>query len=105
VTYAVYLTIDAQELPIRAGMTANAELITANLQDVLLVPNRAIIADRQSGKYYVDLLRNGETVRTEVRIGSRDSDYTQIIQGLEDGDQLTIGQERALDLLDGPPGG
>ena len=47
VTYEVYITIDAGDLPVLTGMTANARLITAQRENVLLVPNRAITADRQ----------------------------------------------------------
>ena len=87
VTYDVYLALGATDLPIRVGMTANANLITAQRSDVLLVPNRAITPDRTAGKYYV-MLASGEAV--EVTIGLRDEINTQITSGLNEGDQLLI---------------
>ncbi len=104
VTYQVRLSLDAGELPIRSGMTANAELVTDNREGVVLVPNRAITADRQAGKYYVNLVQGDTVARTEVTIGLRDNKYTEITSGLEKGDQLAIGEvKEVLDFTQGPP--
>ena len=103
-TYEVHLSLDAGGLPVRAGMTANAELITAYRENALLVPNRAIIADRQAGKYYVNLIQGDKVVKTEVTIGLRDKDYTEITSGLQEGDRLLIGEvSEKLDFREGPP--
>lgn len=104
VTYQVHLRMNAGKLPIRSGMTANAELITARRENVLLVPNRAIIADRQAGKYYVNRIQGDTVVKTEVTIGLRDKNYTEITSGLSEGDQLFIGEvSEKLDFRHGPP--
>lgn len=87
VTYAVYLALGDTDLPIRVGMTANADLLTAQRSDVLLVPNRAITPDRAAGKYFVTRA-DGEVV--EVTIGLRDDENTQITSGLEAGDELVV---------------
>ena len=87
VTYAVYLALGDTALPIRVGMTANADLITAQRSDVLLVPNRAITPDRTAGTYFVTRA-DGEVV--EVTIGLRDGENTQITSGLEAGDKLVV---------------
>ncbi|MBM4464936.1 MAG: efflux RND transporter periplasmic adaptor subunit [Chloroflexi bacterium] len=104
VTYQVHLSLDAGGLPVRAGMTTNAELVTASRENVLLVPNRAIIADRQTGKYYVNLVQGNTAVKTEVTIGLRDKNHTEITSGLDEGDQLFIGEvSEKLDFSQGPP--
>jgi len=51
VSYEVRLSLGQTDLPVRIGMTANADLITAARQGVLLVPNQAITPDRAAGKY------------------------------------------------------
>lgn len=86
-TYAVYLALSATDLPLRVGLTANANLITAQRSDVLLVPNRAITPDRAAGKYYVTRA-SGAVI--EVTIGLRDAENTQITSGLAAGDELLI---------------
>ena len=104
VTYQVRLSLNAGELPIRSGMTANAELVTASRENVLLAPNRAITADRQASKYYVNLVQGDTVVKTEVTIGLRDNKYTEITSGLKDGDELFIGEvSEVLDFTQGPP--
>lgn len=104
-TYQVRLSVQAGNLPIRAGMTANAELVTAQREHVLLAPNRAIIADRQAGKYYVNLLAGDQVVRVEISVGLRDKDHTEILSGLQDGDNLVVGEVQSkLDLSNGPQG-
>ena len=107
VTYEVHLSLDPGDLPVRAGMTANARLVTAERKDVLLVPNRAITADRETGTYWVNLLAaDNSTSQVQVRIGMRDNRYTEIRDGLQEGDRLVIGElNQGLDFTQGPPDG
>lgn len=104
VTYQVHLSLDAGDLPVRSGMTANAALVTASRENVLLVPNRAITADRQADNYYVNRIQGDTVVKTEVTIGLRDQNHTEITSGLDEGDQLFIGEvSEKLDFSQGPP--
>lgn len=105
VTYQVHLSIEATELPLRSGMTANAELVTARREGVLLVPNRAITADRSNGTYSVNRLQGDSVEKIQVSLGLRDNNYTEIRSGLNDGDRVIIGDyEEVLDFTQGPPG-
>lgn len=112
-TFQVRLALGETDLPVRVGMTANASLITAQREDVLLVPNRAIIADRAAGRYYVSLVESGADEQTTVRqvevsIGLRDAQYTQITDGLRESDRVRIGSLDAPlgnPFGDGPRGG
>jgi len=106
VTYEVRLSFDPEDLPVLTGMTANADLTTAQREGVLLVPNRAITADREAGRYYVNKIVDGEIVKTEVTIGLRDDALTEITSGLSAGDQVFTGTiEAGLDFRSGPPAG
>lgn len=106
VSYEVHLSLDAGNLPILTGMTANANLFTTQRQGVLLVPNRAIIADRQTAKYYVNRVQGDQMTKVEISIGLRDSSYTEITSGLQQGDQVYIGTiDEKLDITKGPPEG
>jgi HlyD family secretion protein len=102
VTYEVHITFDNSALPIRSGMTANADLVTAERTNVLLVPNRAISADRETGTYYVNRVQGNETSRVDVTIGLRDSQYTEIKDGLREGDEVSLA-EAQNELPFGPP--
>jgi HlyD family secretion protein len=105
VTYQVHLRVEAGDLPLRTGMTANAELVTAQREGVLLVPNRAITADRSTGTYTVNRLEGDAVSEVQVTIGLRDNRHTEIRGGLAEGDQVIIGEyEEVLDFTQGPPG-
>jgi HlyD family secretion protein len=96
VTYQVHIgadwknSPDGEDLPIRIGMTANADLITSEQDNVLLVSNRAVTADREAGKYYVYRKEGDAVSKVEVTVGSNDGSYTEIVGGLEEGDELVI---------------
>jgi HlyD family secretion protein len=93
VTYEVHVQLDTQDLDVRAGMTADADLNTASQEHVLLVANKAITADRTQGVYYV--YRRGsasgdDAERVEITVGGRDKDYSEVTSGLQEGDELLI---------------
>lgn len=91
VAYGVEIGFEPGSLPVRLGMTADVEIVVAQADDALLAPNRAIEADRAAGRYYVTRQKaGGAAERLEVRIGLRDGDYTQIVEGLEEGDRLVL---------------
>ncbi|MFL7839195.1 MAG: efflux RND transporter periplasmic adaptor subunit [Candidatus Promineifilaceae bacterium] len=97
VNYDVTVQFDADSLPVLVGMTADARVITAEKEDVLLVPNAAITANRGAGTYSVNLVtgeEEGEPVveSREVTIGLRDDEFTQILSGLSEGDTVLIGE-------------
>jgi len=100
VSYEVFLGLGETDLPVLVGMTANADLLTNNVEDVLLVPNEAITVDRSKGTYSVNLVTvdadgNPTTESVEITIGLRDSNNTQITSGLNEGDELMIGDNSA----------
>lgn len=115
-TFNVHLKLGETDKVLRVGMTANAELVTAEATGVLLVPNDAITADREAGTYFVNLY-NGITVESrEVQIGLRNGDMTEIVSGVTAGDTLvtrdyvagatSAEQEQQGGLIFGrPPGG
>jgi len=107
VTFEVQLDFDTQDLPVLTGMTANAELTTEEEQDVILVPNRAIVLDRETGTYYVNRVDGESLTRVEVTLGLRDARYTEIRSGLQAGDRVFTGQavNEGIDFTQGPPSG
>jgi RND family efflux transporter MFP subunit len=107
VNFEVHLDFDAEGLPVLTGMTANADLTTVEQESVLLVPNQAIIADRENGTYYVNQVDGDEVTKVEVTLGLRDTRYTEITSGLKEGDQVSTARvdNEALDFTQGPPPG
>ncbi|MBE2221312.1 MAG: efflux RND transporter periplasmic adaptor subunit, partial [Anaerolineae bacterium] len=96
VSYEVFIGLGETDLPVLVGMTANADLLTNNFENVLLVPNEAIDIDRSKGTYSVNRVTtdadgNQTTETVQVTIGLRDNNNTQIISGLNEGDILLVG--------------
>lgn len=110
VAYGVEISFRPGERPIRLGMTADVDIVVARADEALLVPNRAITADRAAGRYYVDLPGvDGATERREVRVGIRNESQTQILEGLDEGTELVLpkvpSQSAGEDESRGPFGG
>ncbi|MFN2244791.1 MAG: efflux RND transporter periplasmic adaptor subunit, partial [Anaerolineae bacterium] len=109
VAYAVEVRFDPGELPIRLGMTADVDIVVDSANDALLVPNRAIEVDREAGLYYVTRQKAlGATERLEVRIGMRDQQNTQILEGVDEGDKVVlpeVPEQTTSQEFSGPFGG
>ncbi|MGB1251261.1 MAG: efflux RND transporter periplasmic adaptor subunit [Candidatus Promineifilaceae bacterium] len=109
VTFEVRLSVEpVDDVDLRIGMTANANLITARREEVLLIPNEAITVDRSRGTFSVNVVEGegeGRTV-TQMQIGTglRDGDFTQVTDGLEEGQSLLIGDFSAPTFNFGPGG-
>ncbi len=101
VTYEVIIGVDNHNLKLKPGMTANVEIITADKQNVLTVPNKALrfyMTDNDGKtKRYKDkgvwVLKNGHPKRIAVSIGIADDENTEITSGaLKSGDEVIIEQ-------------
>ena len=78
----IVVTLDrnvSQDLP--AGTGATVEVIGGEAQNALLVPVSAL--HKTDGKYAVDVIQNGQTVRQEVQIGLKNDTYAEVKSGLE----------------------
>jgi multidrug efflux pump subunit AcrA (membrane-fusion protein) len=91
--------LDETDLPLRAGMSATAEIVTDKLEDVLLVPNWAIRIDRGTGRSYVNLMRAEAVEEVEVEIGVRGADESEVLSGLNEGDVVVVGNVMGLRQL------
>ena len=91
VAYNVRVVVDDTTAPIRAGMTVTGSIIVQQRDDVLLVRNNFIQVDRQTGEAFVTV-RISETVTAErqVALGTNNDTFTEILAGLEVGDELIL---------------
>jgi len=93
VSYVVTVRLSPTDAPLRAGMTANADLVIERREAVLLVPNRFISIDRATGRMYVDKAVGAQVSPVEIQTGLRDETYSEILAGLEEGDVVVLVQE------------
>jgi RND family efflux transporter MFP subunit len=90
VSYLVTIEIGPTDLSLRGGMTANTEIIQEQRENVLLVPNRAIWIDAESGRLFVEKSADEEIVTVFVEQGATNDQVSEVLSGLEDGDQLVV---------------
>ena len=89
VTYTVLISVDPTDVQLLPDMTATVTIITQQADNAVLVPNAAI----SNGK--VNVLRNGAPVAVPVQTGISDGVNTQIVSGLQVGDQVVTGVSSA----------
>ena len=90
--YGVDVTIDLPNQQVRPGMSGTANVVIASRQGVLTVPNLAIRTT--SGKRYVQVLKDGEAVDTDVTFGIANDTVTEVTAGLAEGDHVVLPQSR-----------
>ncbi len=91
VAYDVRLDLAETDLPLFAGMTADASLLTAEKQGVVLVPNAAIRVDRTNGSYSaMRMADDGTFEEVPITVGLRDAQFTEVTSGLEVGDRVQL---------------
>jgi len=84
VTVAITKTSDA----VKTGMTSNVNIIVAQRDGVLTVPNRAIrTVNKQK---VVTVLFEGQQIQAPVQVGLSGDSATEIVSGLKDGDVVVL---------------
>jgi len=89
-TYIVTISLEHTDAPLRAGMSANATIVTDRRENVLLLPNRAIRVDRETGRTLVDRIENNVPVEREIKTGLRNEQFSEVLEGLEEGDVVAL---------------
>jgi multidrug efflux pump subunit AcrA (membrane-fusion protein) len=87
VSYDATLTLDQNDSRVKPGMSASASVIVGQASGVT-VPNAAVTGSGSLGT--VTLVKNGKDVTQQVVVGLRGDTRTQIISGVNAGDQLVI---------------
>jgi HlyD family secretion protein len=119
-SYEVRVTATAGDPRVRAGMSANADIVVARKPNVLLAPRRAVRNDR--GRLVVDLPNDPsvcalpadqrpasvELTQREVKTGLSNEQVIEILEGVDDQTCVYVeGTDARIRLFEnrGPPGG
>ncbi len=132
VLYPVTIALDPSALPVRAGMTADVEIVTSSAEDVVLVPLKAV---RSVGgrSFILRKLKAGESappaatnevtaqmnaqmttlvtqmttagfVLVPVQLGLVTDTYAEVLSGLEEGDVISIASSAPVSEEPSGPG-
>ncbi len=80
--------LDADEA-IRPGMTAAVNIVVEQIDDVILVPNRAVRV--RNGQRVVYLMKGGMAESVDVVLGATSDQYSQVLEGeIQPGDSIVL---------------
>jgi HlyD family secretion protein len=88
VTYAVRVSFPDSDTRVKVGMTANLSIATAKKDNVLLVPNSALLPKGAGHAVQVPSADGKTTTEVEVQTGLTDGVNTEITSGLKAGDKI-----------------
>ncbi|MFO7774098.1 MAG: efflux RND transporter periplasmic adaptor subunit [Dehalococcoidia bacterium] len=89
VSYETVITLNEPDEGMRDGMSATADIIIERRDNVLLVLNRAIRGTREQPMVIVDT--EGQLEEREITLGLTDGINTEILSGLKEGEEVTLG--------------
>ena len=88
VSYPVVVALAPADAPLRSGMSATATIMVEELAGQLLIPNWTVRIDQTTGQPYVYRQIPGGLEQVYVRLGVRYEGYSQVLDGLDEGDVL-----------------
>jgi HlyD family secretion protein len=89
-----------EDVLLRAGYSANADLVIREKSEILLIPERLVLFEDDGAKTFVEIPGEGEDTepqKVEVQTGLSDGLQIEIVAGLEEGDVVV--QRPPRDIL------
>lgn len=102
VDFTVTMELADEDEEVKPGMTGAVNIIVNQLDDVLLVPNRAV--RMREGQRVIFILREGVPEVVEIEIGASSEMYSELIAGdVEEGELIILNPP--VEFEPGPGGG
>jgi HlyD family secretion protein len=91
-TFEVRVTISNPQGKLRANMTANAEIVLEERKDVLLIPEAALVYDKDKNTSVQLLDPKAKTGwrKVPLKAGISNGQRTEVAQGVSAGDKLVL---------------
>gem|GEM_PF-5113605 len=89
---------DNSDSALRPGMLAELNIHLETLTDIIIIPNTSVLNRTSDGKASIFVFKDGKVARREVRLGLREGEKLQVIEGLSTGESIvTLGQHLLRD--------
>lgn len=98
--FHVLIDVDDPGNDLRSGMSADVEIITYSNENALVVPIQAIVGKDGEDAIFVVDEEDSKARRIKVVIGRTDAIDAEILEGIDIGDQVIIGDYNALRQLE-----
>jgi len=91
-TFEVRVTISNPQGKLRANMTANAEIVLEERNNVLLIPEAALVydKDKNASVQILDVRTKEGWRKVPLKIGISNGQRTEVAQGISEGDKLVL---------------
>jgi HlyD family secretion protein len=102
VEFLVTVELSETNGDVKPGMTAGVNVVVNQLENVVLVPNRAVRV--QDGQRVVYVLRNGSLEMVQVNLGASSDTMSQVLEStLQTGDAIVLNPPQVFSNTGGPP--
>ena len=102
VEFTVTVELTNADADVKPGMTAAVNIVVDEINDVLLVPNRAVRV--QDGDRVVYVMRSGQMQQIKVKLGVSSETSSQVLEGdLNEGDSIVLNPPAVFNPSDRPP--
>ena len=98
-TFTLRIKVQNKDYAVLIGMSAVVRLPSRTFDNVIVVPQSAVIEERSEKSVFVE--KNGLAERRSVRLGAAQGDKVVVQEGLKEGDHLIVLGQRELE--DGKP--
>ena len=98
-TFTLRIKVPNKDYRILIGMSAVVRLPSKSYENVIIVPQNAVIEERNEKSVFV--VKDGIAVKRIVRLGAAQGDKVVVVDGLEEGDRIVVLGQRELE--DGKP--
>lgn len=96
VTYTVLFDVDNEDAELMPQMTAQVVFVTAKADQALTVPLTAVRTSDDGKSQTVRLLGTNQVPQERtVKLGVRSRHQVEVLQGLDEGDRLVVGESRS----------
>jgi macrolide-specific efflux system membrane fusion protein len=93
ILYNVLIDVPNKERELMTNMTAQVFFVLGAVKDSLLVPVAALRpSQREKGGFTVRVVENGSVKLKRVTVGLQDRNLAEIKSGLNEGEQVVVGQ-------------
>jgi len=92
--YVVQVRLDGEPQEVRPGVTAEVEILVAELKDIIAVPVAAVMEKR--GQFFCAVRKGDSVERTPVTLGLGNDKMIEITAGLGEGDAVILNPRKAL---------
>ncbi len=88
INFTVTIELDPTDIELKGGLTATADIIIENRENVLLIPVESIIKSPEGMFTQVLNEITGELEKRQITVGAQSTQFAEVISGLSEGEKI-----------------